>query len=174
MTRWIAVAAGLVILAITNFSILGRERLLADGLLVLLETAPVDPRSLMQGDYMALRFRVADQVLGRSTAKQGLDDGHLVLKLDDQGVGQFQRFDEGTALAPGEFRMRYRIRDQRPKFATNAYFFQEGTAALYTGAKYGEFRVGTNGESILTGLRSASREPLGVAGAPASAPAAEQ
>ena len=36
------------------------------------------------------------------------------------------------------------------------------------------FRVGTEGESILTGLRNASGEPLGVAAAPAVEPAAEK
>ncbi|MFX7329222.1 GDYXXLXY domain-containing protein, partial [Acinetobacter baumannii] len=33
-----------------------KEMLLKEGQLVLLPLAPVDPRSLMQGDYMALRY----------------------------------------------------------------------------------------------------------------------
>lgn len=50
MTRWIAAAAGLAILAIANFGTLGRERLLAEGLLVPLETVPVDSCFLLQSD----------------------------------------------------------------------------------------------------------------------------
>jgi uncharacterized membrane-anchored protein len=46
------------------------------------------------------------------------------------------------------------------KFATNAYFFQEGTAARYEPARYGEFRVAPDGDLLLTGLRGKDLEPL--------------
>ena len=36
-----------------------KEAVLEEGHLVLLALAPVDPRSLMQGDYMTLRYAVA-------------------------------------------------------------------------------------------------------------------
>lgn len=42
----------LVILGLINFSILSFERILNHGQRVILELAPVDPRSLMQGDYI--------------------------------------------------------------------------------------------------------------------------
>ena len=58
-------------------------------------------------------------------------------------------------------RIRYRIRNSQPFFATNAYFFQEGRAAEFEGADYGEFRVGGDGEMILTGLRDERLQPLG-------------
>jgi uncharacterized membrane-anchored protein len=161
MRKWIALAAGLALLTTANYAIYGKEQLLTDGRIVLLELAPVDPRSLMQGDYMALRFKVADVVLGRGKVKEGLRDGRIVLKLDQQGVGSFARFDDGTLLGPDEVCMRYRIRGERAKFATNAFFFQEGDAKLYEAARYGEFRAGAKGEAILTGLRGQDRVPLG-------------
>jgi hypothetical protein len=49
------------------------------------------------------------------------------------------------------------MRDGRPKFATNAFFFQEGDAGLYEAARYGEFRV-DDGELLLTGLRGPALE----------------
>lgn len=52
----------LLALIVANRGIAGHERTLAEGRVVLLELAPVDPRSLMQGDYMALRFDVADDI----------------------------------------------------------------------------------------------------------------
>lgn len=161
MRKWIALAAGLVVLATANYAIYSKEQLLADGRIVLLELAPVDPRSLMQGDYMALRFKVADVALGRGQVKEGLRDGHIVLKLDAQGVGSFARFDDDTMIGNDEVRMRYRIRNDQAKFASNAFFFQEGDAQLYQAARYGEFRVDTTGESILTGLRGQDMVPLG-------------
>jgi uncharacterized membrane-anchored protein len=47
------------------------------------------------------------------------------------------------------------------KFATNAYFFQEGTAKAYQRARYGEFRVSPSGELLLTHLRGEQLERLG-------------
>jgi uncharacterized membrane-anchored protein len=152
MRRWIAIAAGLAILAAANVSIHRREQLITMGRVVLLELAPVDPRSLMQGDYMALRFKAADDAFGRVPERQS-GDGRVVLKLDPRDVGSFARLDHGAGLAANEVRMRYRIRHGVPKFGTNAYFFQEGRAQRYAAARFGEFRVAPDGEAILTQLR---------------------
>ena len=53
----IALIAGLAVLALVNLGIYQREQLLTRGQIVLLDLAPVDPRSLMQGDYMRLDSR---------------------------------------------------------------------------------------------------------------------
>ena len=151
-------------LFVANYTIYSREQLLTEGRVVLLQLAPVDPRSLMQGDYMALRFQVANDAFGAGRVKEELqngDDGALVLGLDSRRVGTFRRFVDGKALGVDEVRMRYRIRNRRPQFATNAFFFQEGTAEQYTTARYGAFRVGTDGESILTQLWDKEFSQLG-------------
>ena len=158
MRKWIAIAAGLLILAAANYTIFTREKLITEGRIVLLELAPVDPRSLMQGDYMALNFKVSDGAFGRGSTER--TDGRIVVRLDARGIASFARFDEGQPLAADEQRLRYRIRDRQAKFATNAYFFQEGTGQRYAGARYGEFRVAENGEAILTALRGKDLEPL--------------
>lgn len=159
MRKTIAIVAGLAVLGLANFSIYSRERLLADGRIALLELAPVDPRSLMQGDYMALRFRASDDAFGRR--KEGLGDGRIVLQVDERGVAKFKRFDDGTPLATDELRIRYRVRADQVKFATNAFFFQEGHAKFYERARYGEFRVAPDGECLLTGMRGEKLEHLG-------------
>lgn len=160
MRKSVAVLAGILILAAVNWSIYGRERLLEAGQIVLLELAPIDPRSLMQGDYMALRFKLADEAFGRGRSKIA-QDGHIVVRIGERGVGSFVRRDAGEPLAPGEARLRYRIREDRVKFATNAYFFQEGTASAYARARYGEFRVAPDGEMLLTHLVGETFERLG-------------
>ncbi len=160
MRKLIAVVAGLLMLAAVNWSIYGRERLLETGQVVLLELAPIDPRSLMQGDYMALRFKVADEVFGRGRSKIA-EDGRIVVRIGERGVGSFVRRDGGEALATGEARLRYRVREDKVKFATNAYFFQEGTASQYARARYGEFRVAPDGEMLLTHLVGETFERLG-------------
>jgi uncharacterized membrane-anchored protein len=113
----------------------------------------------MQGDYMALRFRVADAALPRGTTGMPAD-GRLVLAVGPDEVANFRRFDDGAPLAADEARLRYRLRNGTAKLATNAYFFEEGQGARYAGARYGEFRVAEDGEAILTGVRDKDRKPL--------------
>lgn len=158
--EWVVLAAGIGVLAGVNVTIAARERHLAEGRVVLLELAPVDPRSLMQGDYMALRFKVENDAFGASRV-QDLQDGRIVVKLDARGVGSYQRRDRGEPLGDGELALRYRVRGDRVKFATNAFFFQEGTAKQYETARYGELRAAPSGELLLTGLRGKDLQPLG-------------
>ena len=167
MRKAIALVAGAGILAIASWTVMQREQLLADGQVVLLELAPIDPRSLMQGDYMALRFRAADEAFGREgffsrgRRERLAEDGRIVVKVNENRVGQFVRRDGGEPLAAGEVALRYRVRDGQAKFATNAFFFQEGTAKLYERARYGEFRVAPSGELLLTHLRGERLDRLG-------------
>lgn len=157
MSRIVLFLTGLLILLGVNYSIWRKEQLLANGTMVLLELAPVDPRSLMQGDYMALRFAV--QTAASPLPEQ--PDGHIVLKIDDRRIGTFLRFDDGQPLAPGEVRLLYRRRNQELKLGTNAFFFQEGDEPRYRTARYGEARVDADGQLLLTGLRDADLRPLG-------------
>ena len=148
---------GVAVLALANYSIYEKEQLLANGRVVFLELAPVDPRSLMQGDYMALRFRLRNDV----PLDNKLRDGRLVVAIDSRGVGSFRRMDNGTPLAQDELKISYRVRANQVKLGTNAFFFQEGDERFYRGALYGEARVGTGGELLLTGLRGQNLQRLG-------------
>ena len=162
MRNWVVIVATLILLVAVNLGIASRERLVEHGRIVLLELAPVDPRSLMQGDYMALRFRAADGArIGADQLQFG--DGRMVLGVDARGVGEFRRLDTGAPLGADEARLRYRIRNGDVKLATNAFFFEEGSADVYATARFGEFRVADDGDAILTGLRDKDLAPLGAA-----------
>lgn len=162
MRKVLVLVCGLLILALLNYTIYSREQLVNHGQSVFLELAPVDPRSLMQGDYMALRFSVPRQARSQIKASPK-KDGYLVLTVDQRGVAKFNRLDDGESLEADEVKMRYRQRNKEIKFATDAFFFQEGKASLYEAAKYGEFKVATNGESILVSMRGADLQQLGEA-----------
>jgi uncharacterized membrane-anchored protein len=168
MRSGIAALAALIALAFVNYAIMAKERLLETGRTVFIELAPVDPRSLMQGDYMALRFKVgvdaASSITGARVSDKGPapvpSDGRLVVALDARSIASYRRLDDGRSLAADEAVLRYRVRNGDVKFATNAYFFEEGTGARYSAARFGEFRVAPDGELLLTGLRGADLKPL--------------
>lgn len=163
--RHLLLGAGLAIaLVAVNLGIAGREKLLREGEVILLALAPVDPRSLMQGDYMALNFAIAQDLrtaLGDETLADGHHDGYAVLALAADGTTRFVREQPDVSpLSPGEIVLRYRLRGGRPRIVTNAWFFAEGQAARYQPARYGELRVGTDGEALLVALRDAELKPL--------------
>ena len=160
MRSAIALVCCVAALILVDYSIVQKERLLESGSVVYLELAPVDPRSLVQGDYMALRFRMANDASARLELRSN-SDGRIVATVGADRVASFRRLDQGEALAAEEILLQYRVREGQIKFATNAFFFQEGTANKYTGARYGEFRVGADGDLLLTGLRDQNLRPLG-------------
>ena len=137
-----------------------KEHVLANGRTVLLELAPRDPRSLIQGDYMVLDYAISRSQWNAPESRPA--DGHLVLRLDEQGVGRFVRADTPeTPLGPGEFKLRFRVRQGRVRLGAESFFFQEGHANRYERARYGELRVADSGASVLVGLRDEQRQPLG-------------
>ncbi len=156
MFRWTLLAGLVLVLAVVNGRILQTERQLREGELVYLQLAPVDPRSLMQGDYMALNFALANAIrrAEHSGSQVGRDanNGRVIVRLDAQGVARFVALDDGRELAAGQRTLRYRQRKGRVRFATDAYFFQEGTGARYEAARYGAFRVNQAGAMLLVGL----------------------
>lgn len=166
MWRKLGIPCGLLlVLVAAGWSVLENERILADGQVVRLALAPVDPRSLMQGDYMALNYAVQD----RLRDSRPFEDGFVVVQVDARGVGTFVRTQPRAApVSPDEVALRYRVRyDSRRsirnslRFATNAFFFEEGSGPRYAQAKYGEFRVGANGEPRLVALLDGELARLG-------------
>jgi uncharacterized membrane-anchored protein len=159
--RGAVVAAGLVVvLVVPNALVVQKERLLADGTTMLLELAPVDPRSLIQGDYMRLDYAISRQIADSQASWPRT--GQLVVTLDDNGVARFiRRHDGSTSLRAGEHLLVYRYRGGGIRVGTDAFHFQEGHAPRYLGARYGELRVARSGTSVLVGLRDEALRPLG-------------
>ena len=118
----------LLLLGYLNWSIYQKEQTLRDGQLVLFELAPVDPRSLMQGDYMSLRYREATSDLLGDT--QVATHGYAVLNIDSNRVARIVRLFLGA----------------------ESFFFEEGQDTLYQKATYGGLKVNAKGESLLVGL----------------------
>lgn len=171
--------AGLaIVLLVVNSGIYQREQILTHGQTVVLALAPVDPRSLMQGDYMALRFAAEQetrqwleqapaQVAAAVKAQRG---GWLVLRADTHGVHHVEAVlavfpdaagggaDAGQGTAP--LLLEFRLRDRGVRIVTDAWFFPEGQAERYEQAGYGELRVSRSGVGLLTRMLDEQRQPL--------------
>lgn len=148
----------LLVLGVVNLLIFQKEQLIANGQPVFLELAPVDPRSLIQGDYMTLRYGLGQNI----DVNQLPPDGYLVLRLDERNVAAFVRVhDPQIALAPDERLIRYRKRDWDIRLGAESFFFQEGHADYYDEARYAELRLAESGDTVLVGLRGPELELLG-------------
>lgn len=149
--KWIIVLLNLLLLLVYfNHSISKKEELLKDGQLILLELAPVDPRSLMQGDYMTLRYKISEDIDFDNVPKRG----YCVVRLESSGIANKIRFQKDlTPLNEGEHLIEFTSSDKwNVNIGAESYFFQEGQAEKYEKAKYGGVKIDKNGNSLLIGL----------------------
>ena len=149
-----------LVLMVANGGIWQKENLIAHGQPLFVPLAPVDPRSLMQGDYMALRFALPNDVFPADIELTAGQRPHVVAKRDARGVAVALRQDPGTLLANDELRIELTPKNGRWVLVTDAWFFKEGEASRWVQAKYGEFRVGADGRALLVGLRGADLAAL--------------
>jgi len=156
--RLLILVAAVLVLAVINFEIYKKEQLLVKGQTVLIRLAPRDPRSLMQGDYMVLRYQIARSPELRSFQAK---EGFLVIELDKNQVAKFKRvYQDKTHTAENEILLQFSKRRNQIRIGAESFFFQEGHAKYYTNARYGELRVSSSGKSVLVGLRDANFKPL--------------
>jgi uncharacterized membrane-anchored protein len=168
---WIGLLATLVAV---NMTVWRYEKLRLNGTVVLLELAPKDPRSLMQGDYMALRLAISREVAvaresaptdaeqtNQTSAPAPLRSGFVIVRPDASNVGQFVRVQADVQPHdPTEVALPFRLGADGVEVVTTAFFFEEGRAKDFEAALYGEFRVDETGQAILTGLRDEALQPL--------------
>lgn len=150
-----------IVLLILNGLILQKELLLSSGRSIFLRLAPRDPRSMMQGDYMALNYQVARDV--QATQKIGgiPQSGILVVQTNALGIATYSRlYDEGP-LKPDEVLLKFRY-PGAVKIGAESFFFQEGHASRYEKAVYGELKVDGNGNAILVSLCDQDLKKLGM------------
>jgi|GEM_PF-1009465 len=169
----------------------------SEGNLVYLELVPVDPISLVQGQYMRLRFalerggvelRAADQELFAQDPNARV---LAVLELDRNRVGTVTRLipgnpadsiiqelkDEygpaGYALLAVEVNGDLRSNEPSAKVSIklrqNSFLFEENTPERYNNARYGIFRVTSRGEYVLVDLAGEDFEPMTAVKEPLSA-----
>ncbi|MGY3915102.1 GDYXXLXY domain-containing protein [Aeromonas australiensis] len=160
VTRQLALLlSGLAILVGINATVWRYERAISSGEVVLLRLAPVDPRSLMQGDYMRLNYEIARELTNRGKPDKHIDT--LVIRLDAHQVATLVADGKPDQLASDERLLQVHQSERQWQIGPDAYFFEEGTGEQYEAARYGEFRLQADGKTLLVGLRDETYQPIG-------------
>ncbi|GAB5490774.1 MAG: GDYXXLXY domain-containing protein [Phototrophicaceae bacterium] len=140
-----------VFLYLVNSSILSSENNIENGTVAYFELAPVDPRSLIQGDYMTLTYTIEGDA---NTANIGINDrGQIVVSFDDQQVAHFERlYSESDSLADNETVINFYAPNGRVRVGVDSFFFQEGQTNIFGTARYAEVRILEGGGVMLVHL----------------------
>ncbi|MCO5088378.1 MAG: GDYXXLXY domain-containing protein, partial [Methylobacteriaceae bacterium] len=143
--------------AIGGTAVRSAEDVLANGRIVYIALRPVDPRSLIQGDYMAVAFNV-----DRLPAPRGVK-GEVVAfaDIDDRSIATIQGLAAPGAKPQGnQIAVKLRQKSRRWFVGTDAYFFEEGRADDFAHAKYGQFRLGADGRLLLVAMTDGNLKVL--------------
>ena len=145
-----------------------RDQLILTGKEIMLELAPVDPLSLLQGQYLIIDFKLEDaeiefdeNEINSEKVSYGYRHHRIVLSYNESGVAKFNRFEDDQPLNSDEllFKVRRAIRRNNTKYfykidvSQNSFLIEENTEKKYEEkAKYGVFRVGPDGDYVLVDL----------------------
>ena len=158
MNRWII--ALLVLLQVMAMSLqIGKsEWLLAHGQLIKLQLEPLDPRSLIQGDYVRLRYTISEPEIFDVMDHASTSKNKITIVLAPNlatGVYEYRRvYTKGETLAPGEVRLNGNKTGYKGiEYGIETYFIPEGTGHVYErDAKFAEVKVSAGGDAILLRL----------------------
>lgn len=172
ISNWVLVLTGLLAIVYVNVYAWHSQQIKTRGEVLFLRLAPVDPLSLVQGQYMRLRFEI-EKTYNSTQADQQLiqnSNGHVlaVIRLDSKRIGSMtgrltprhrpQQHSVDTLLIQVQAQL-ISSRDDSDRqqlhaiqIDQNSFLFQENTEDRYTTAKYGMFRVHANGRYVLIDL----------------------
>lgn len=146
------VVAQLLVLSVQ----IGRsETILASGQTIYLELLPLDPRSLLQGDYVELRYTVSAPPASFTGNEPRIGSKlRAVIDRKQGGVYEFKRlYEEGTALQPGEAVLNGKWNGYRIEYGIESFFVPEGTGIeTQLKAKYAEIRLASSGNALIVAL----------------------
>lgn len=164
-SRWARPLLGsfaVLVLVTVNLLILQKETLIREGRPVFVQLAPVDPRSLMQGDYMRLAYALpGTDRWSRSAVSLWGERRRVAVQLDERGiVRSSQLLASGEAVPTGMVAVELTPASGGWTLVSDAWYFKEGTQARWTPARYGEFRLTPDGRALLVNLVGEDLRPL--------------
>mgnify|MGYP004007224731 FL=1 len=175
ISNWVLVLTAVLALVYVNLNTWQSQQIKLRGEILFLELAPVDPLSLVQGQYMRLRFAIERKYQPTPEDKEVIQNGHgnvlAVISLDNKRIGTLTGL-----LAPNrrqqqphgddtlKLQVHARLVDSNGTYwihiEQNSFLFQENTEDRYAEARYGMFRVEEDGRYILVDLADEHLRPL--------------
>jgi uncharacterized membrane-anchored protein len=155
------VLTGVATLLVANSAIFEKENTIRNGKPVFVRLAPVDPRSLMQGDYMQLNFALPD--IWRWGERPDGGQRPTALVRPDPALPSAYTLHLPSADEPrqnGDLEVPLSAKNGSWVFVTDAWFFKEGDAERFALARYGEFRILPNGSALLVGMADEQLRPI--------------
>ena len=150
--KWVPIV--LLQLLIIGAIIMQKEIILRNGTEITLEVEPVDPRSLMQGDYVDLAYNISTY-----DANHNYGRVYVLLEKDEAGISQikniYDNMDEAREQLSGskEVILQGELSGDRITYGIESFFIEEGTGTwLEENAAYAKVKVGSNGDAILLEL----------------------
>jgi uncharacterized membrane-anchored protein/uncharacterized membrane protein len=156
--RWIIALLVLLQVAAMSLQIGKSEYLLSHGKLIKLQLQPLDPRSMIQGDYVRLRYVISEPPIYQDNLEERTAKGKISVVLAPNAaktVYEFRReYKSGEQLAPDEVRLNgERVGYEGIEYGIESFFIPEGTGRDYEqNAKFAEVKVSASGDAILVRL----------------------
>ena len=98
---------------------------------IILELAPKDPRSLMQGDYMTLNYQMRNEFNTANPSYYDSSKAFIMIEADDKGVSHY------SGISPNLVKNSIKVKDVYTfDIGANSYFIKEGTSSHFDNAKY--------------------------------------
>lgn len=113
-----------------------------------LKLAPVDPRSILQGDYMILNYDIL------STAKSiiynsNLENGFIIISIDKLKVAHFNSVSNKKVDEDSIKSISFSYNKFDVNIGTNTFLFQEGMTKDYNNSVYAEVVLINNSIRVL-------------------------
>ncbi len=136
----------LAVSALFLYNINKQETLLANGRTVYLKLAPVDPRSIMQGDYMILNYEITRNLDCKAQGE--------VLSVNEDNTAVWLAPFLGQAIEANQIVIKPVEKMRRCAPAPESFMFREGKD--YSKAKYAKLKYADNGKLLLLNLTDES------------------
>lgn len=146
----------ILVITLINVMMYQSEQTIKNGKLVFFEIVPIDPRSIIQGDYMTLNYNISSQgdkkMPSSGVAYIGINKEQIVVEINQDST----LLDKSLRVLP----IQYTKVGSRLRFGIESYLFQEGKAKSFEKAKYSGVRINATGNCILVGLYKSDLEEI--------------
>ncbi len=139
----------ILLIVVFGYSVIKEENNLKKNTFYI-KTSPVDPRSLIQGDYMVLNYNITDSARIEAV---NIRKGYIRIKINDLKIAEFIRVDkEYMPPSNNEISIQFQKNSSNIDIGVNSYLFQEGTGNKFQKAQYAEVIELKNGKLRLKSL----------------------